>query len=327
MLKIGKISENVLKRSVLKLIKNKRDEIILGAGVGIDSSIISPKESEVIVTSVDPITATTCNIGYLAVHCAVNDIAASMAEPVSVMISALLPPGSEEEEIRSIVRDAEAACKELNIQLMGGHTQITDAVTRTVLTTTAYGIAKADRYKEKNKPNVGDDIVITKWIGLEGTSIIANEKESELKERFSLGFVDTAKKFDEMISIVLEARIAEKMGATYMHDITEGGVFGALWELSVVANTGLKVYINDIPIRQESIEICEVFGLNIYELISGGSLIITVPNGKALCRELKEQGINACVVGSITEGNDKVIINDDEIRYLEMPKPDQIYFL
>ena len=142
MLKIGKISENVLKRSVLKQIKTKRDEILIGAGIGEDCAILSLKEDEVFVISTDPITGTTKDIGELSIHVTINDIASSGAEPVGVLISILLPPESEEALLKEIMISAQKACSDLGIQIAGGHTEVTDAVNRPVITVTGVGKAK-----------------------------------------------------------------------------------------------------------------------------------------------------------------------------------------
>ena len=101
------------------------------------------------------------------------------------------------------------------------------------------------------------DIVATKWVGLEGTAILAREKEEELRTRYAQPFIDKAKIFAQMMSILPEAAVAIKSGASAMHDVSEGGIFGALWELAESAGVGLEIDLKKIPIRQETIEVCE----------------------------------------------------------------------
>ena len=132
-MKIGKVSESVLKRSILKEIKNKREEILIGAGVGEDCAVLALKEDEVFVTSTDPITGTTKDIGRLAVHVTVNDLASSGAEPVGLLISALLPTSIEESDLREMMHQIEETCEQVHIQVMGGHTEVTEAVNRPIL--------------------------------------------------------------------------------------------------------------------------------------------------------------------------------------------------
>ena len=325
MLKTGKVPESVLKRSIIKQIKTKRDEIIVGAGVGEDCAAIEIADDEIFVTSTDPITGTSHDIGALSVHVTANDIASSGAEVIGVMLSVLLPEGTEEAELKEIMRQAEEACSALNIQTVGGHTEVTPVVNQPVITCTGIGKVKKDRLVTTSGARPGDDVVVTKWIGLEGTSIIAKEKEEELIRRFSPAFVETAKGFSSLLSVVEDAGIATKVGVSAMHDVTEGGIFGALWEIGAGSGCGLEINLLDIPVRQETIEICEVFGINPYCLISSGSMLITAPNGSDIVRELGRAGINAAVIGKVTDGNDRVLLNGDEKRFLEPPKSDELY--
>jgi len=327
MLKTGKISETVLKRSVLKQIKKRRKEVLIGAGVGADCSAIELFEGEVLVTSIDPITITDIDIAHLAINVTANDIATSGAENLAVMVSILLPEGYEEAELKRIMSSLEKEAAEINVQIIGGHTEITDAVTRPVITVCGYGKVPKDKLISIKGAKPGDDVVVTKWVGLEGTSIIAKKKEEELKKRFSSSFVDEAKSYSEYISVIEEARIAGDLSAHAMHDITEGGVFGALWELAEGSGCGLSINLLDIPLKQQTVEICEEYLLNPYELISSGSLLIAAENGEDIVRKLNSHNINAAVIGKITEGNDRLLINGDEKRFLEPPKTDEIYKL
>ncbi|MBO4904849.1 MAG: AIR synthase family protein [Lachnospiraceae bacterium] len=325
MLKIGKVPESVLKRSIIKQIRTKRDEILIGAGVGEDCAAIELADDEIFVTSTDPITGTSHDIGALAVNVTANDIASSGAEVIGIMLSVLLPEGTEEEELRSMMQQAEEVCAGLNIQTVGGHTEVTNVVNQPVITATGIGKVKKDKLVTTSGARVGDDVVVTKWIGLEGTSIIAKEHEEELLKRFSPSFINTAKDFSSLLSVTEDAKIAVSVGVTAMHDITEGGIYGALWEIAEASGCGLEIELLDIPVRQETVEICEQFGLNPYGLISSGSMLITAPNGSDVVRKLKEAGINAAVIGKVTKGNDRVLLNGDEKRFLEPPKSDELY--
>jgi len=324
-MKIGKVSETILKRSILKQISVKRPEVLVGAAVGEDCAALQLSEDEVLVMSVDPITGTTKDIGELAINITVNDIASAGAEPIGVMLSVLLPPTIEESDIREMMKQVNHACEKLNIQTIGGHTEVTNVVNQAVITVTGVGKVKKDSLIITGGASAGQDIVVTKWIGLEGTSIIAKEKEEDLLTRFAPSFVDTSKSFDKYISIVPEAAVAAMSGVTAMHDITEGGIFGALWEAAQASGVGLEVDLKSIPVRQETIEICNYYDINPYELISSGSLLIITENGHDLVRELDKKNISAVVIGKTTNNNDKLIINGDEKRYLDPPKTDELY--
>lgn len=324
-MKIGKLPENVLKRSVFKQLHTKREEVLQGAGVGEDCAAMMLQENEVFVVSTDPITGTTRDIGKVAMMVTLNDLASAGAEPVGVLLTALLPEEITEEEIREMMQQIDAECARYNVQVMGGHTEITRTVRQPILTVTGIGKAEKEKMVSTAGAKPGDDIVITKWIGIEGTTIIAKERKQELLTRLPERLIDEACSMEQYLSVVPEAAVAVRAGVSAMHDVTEGGIFGALWEVAEASGVGLEADLKKIPIRQETVEICEFFGLNPYELISSGSMLITSSDGNLVVRELEKSGIPATVVGKITEGNDRVIINGDDRRFLEPPKADELY--
>ena len=308
-MKIGKVSETVLKRSIFKQIHTKRDEVLLGAGVGEDCAAVKLSPGEIFVISTDPITGTVKDVGMLAIQITANDLASSGAEPVGVMLTVLLPEEIEEEDIREMMRQVEEACAHFHIQVMGGHTEVTRAVTQPVISVTGVGKVREDRLVSTAGAKPGQDILVTKWIGIEGTSIIAKEKEKELLERFSQAFVDTAKGFDQYLSVLPDSRIAVEHGVSAMHDVTEGGIYGALWEVAEASGIGLEIDLKAIPIRQETIEICEYFELNPYYLISSGCMLMAADQGHDLVRKLEAAGIPAAVIGKATDGKARRIWN------------------
>lgn len=324
-MKIGKLPEPVLERSVLRLVKHRREEVLMGPAVGQDCAVLALKEDEAFVMSTDPITGTVKDIGSHSIHITANDLAASGAEPVAVMLTVMLPEKVREAALKKMMEDVERVCRELNIEVIGGHTEITDVVKQPLISVTGVGKIKKEKMILTSGMKAGQDIVITKWIGLEGTTIIAKEKEEKLKGVFAQSFIETAKDFDQYLSVVPESRIAMEYGVSAMHDITEGGIFGALWEMAQGAGVGLDVDLKRIPIRQETIEICEQFGLNPYILMSSGSMMIAVDHGEKLVRELEAAGILATVIGQAVDGNDRILRNGEEIRYLDRPQSDELY--
>lgn len=324
-MKVGKVSETVLKRSIFKQIHTKRDEVLLGAGVGEDCAAMKLSPGEVFVISTDPITGTVKDVGMLAIQITANDLASSGAEPVGVMLTVLLPEEITEEDIREMMRQVEEACARFHIQVMGGHTEVTRAVTQPVISVTGVGKVREDRLVSTAGAKPGQDILVTKWIGIEGTSIIAKEKEEELLGRFSAAFVDTAKSFDRYLSVLPESAIAVEHGVSAMHDVTEGGIYGALWEVAEASGIGLEIDLKAIPIRQETVEICEYFELNPYYLISSGCMLMAADRGHDLARKLEASGIPAAVIGKATDGKARRIWNGGEESFLERPKPDELY--
>jgi hydrogenase expression/formation protein HypE len=322
---LGKISETVLKRSVLNQIKHRREEVLVGPAVGEDCSILEIGPDEVVVLSTDPITGTAKDIGTFAVNITANDIASNGAEVIGIMLSILLPDGTEEAELRIIMNDIEEVCRKLKIEVIGGHTEVTKAVNQPVVTVTGVGKMKKDEIIKTAGARPGQEIVMTKWAGLEGTAIIAAAKEEELVTKYTISFIENAKKMIEYISVVPEAMIARAVGVTSMHDVTEGGVFGALWEIGAASKVGLEVDLKKILLKQETVEICEFFDLNPYLLISSGCMLMITDNANQLVERLKAEGIAASVIGRITEGNDRIILNEEERRFLEPPKSDELY--
>ena len=322
---LGKIPETVLKRSVLNLIGHRRSEVLVGPGVGEDCSILALEPDEVLVMSTDPITGTSNDIGILAVNITANDIASNGAEVIGIMLTILLPDGTQESELKLMMKDIEAVCAKLKIEVIGGHTEITKVVNQPLITVTGIGKMKRNEIIKTAGARPGQEIVMTKWAGLEGTAIIATASEEELKSKYPLSFIENAKKMIDYISVVSEAMVARAVGVTSMHDVTEGGIFGALWEIGAASKVGLEVDLKKILLKQETVEICEFYDLNPYMLISSGCMLMITDKGNLLVDRLKAEGIAAAVIGRITKGNDRIIINEDERRFLEPPKSDELY--
>lgn len=333
-MRTGKISESILKRSVLREIKNHENAVVKGAGVGEDCAFLSwenpasGKEagSNRVAISTQTVTLPIANAAFLAVMAAANNLAASGAVPSAVTLSLTLPEEAEETLLKEIMRQAESCCQRLKIQIAGGHTEVSSAVRWPVITATAVGVLQSGD-KSNPIPVAGLDIVVSKWIGMEGTSIIAREKEAELLKRYPANLIMLAREQADYLSIAAEAAIALKSGVYAMHDIRNGGIFGALWEVSRKLGVGLCIDLKKIPVRQETIEVCEFYNLNPYELLSGGALIMLTQDGQGLVKKLEDEGISAAIIGSTNDGNDKIVTNQDETRYLEPPVPDEIYKL
>lgn len=324
-MKIGKLSETVLIRSVFKVIRHRRNEVLMRPGVGLDCTQLKFEEDDVIVLSTDPITGAVHDIGKLAVNITANDIASNGAEPVGIMLTVLLPPKISELKFKKMMQEMEYECASLNIEILGGHTEVTNVVNKPLISVTGVGKIKKDKRLKPSDIKPGYDIVMTKYAGLEGTAIIAKTMEDELSEKYPKELIESAKNLMSDISVVKDSLAAMKGNVVFMHDITEGGVFGACWEMAEAAGLGLKVDLRKIPIKQETIEICDFFDINPYMLISSGCMLMAAPNGNRLVEVLQEEGVPASVIGLFTDNNDKIVINQDETRYLEPPASDELY--
>ena len=178
-MKVGKVSEAILKRSVFKQIRHRRQEVLIRPNVGEDCAYVDTTDSEVMILSTDPITGTVNDIGSLAVHITANDIASSGGEMIGIMVTLLLPDKTPEQTLKKIMMDLEAQCKELDIEIMGGHTEVTAAVNQPIISVTGVGKISKEEMVTTSGLEVGQDIVMTKWAGLEGTAILAKDHEEE----------------------------------------------------------------------------------------------------------------------------------------------------
>lgn len=322
-MKEGKIPPELLKSLVFNNIKVKSKEVILRPEIGEDCAAID-FGSQACVLSTDPITAAVKGAGALAIHISCNDVATSGVRPVGIMVTILAPPEATEDDIRRVMEDAGEAAARLGVEIIGGHTEVTSAVNRLVISTTALGKVLKDRIVRSSGAQAGDDVIMTKWAGLEGTSIIAADKEKEINGRLSPEEIQEAKSFIENISVVEEGIIAGEFGASSMHDVTEGGIFGAAWEIAESSNKGIDIFVDEIPVREVTKKICNIYGIDPYRLISSGAMLITAKNGAELVRIFKEKGIPSAIIGRITELDRKIIRNGETLP-LSPPDVDELF--
>lgn len=335
-MKIGKVSESVLKRSVLRQLKTKNENVICGAGVGDDCAIFAFSEGAKLCTCVQEGTiyidsekvsaedVTAVSISQLIQKC-VNNLVVSGAKPVAVMITLLLPESVEEQQIKAVMGQAEKVCQTYSMQIAGGQTRVSSVVSDPVAVITGYGQVLTENMRTATSAKAGQDIVISKWIALEGTAILTKRNREKLLGRYPAYLIEEAEMFDRYLSVASEAEVALKADVCAMHDASEGGIFAALWELAEGAGTGLTIELKKLPLRQETVEVCECCNVNPYELKSGGCLVMTSEDGLGLVAALEAEGIPAVVVGKLTDSNDRIIMNEDEVRYMDRPRTDEIY--
>lgn len=279
------------------------------------------------VLSTTPVTAPLAELGRYAVPMALNNVAVAGAEPLGVLLALLLPEETEEAELAGLMEQVQEICNALHVDILGGHTEVTPVVREPVMTVTGVGHRDAAQAKRLSGVAAGQDIVVSKWIGLEGTARLAKCHREKLSKRFPMRMIEDAADYDRYLSIIPEAATAVKSGVCGMHDVSRGGIFAALWEMASGAGVGLNVHLKKLPVRQETIEICEYFELNPYELLSGGCLLMTAWDGEKLVMDLAGAKIPAVVVGKITDSHDRVLYHGEEKRFLDMPKTDQMYHI
>lgn len=324
-MKAGKLKESVLRRSVLNQLHMTADAQIVRPSVGADFGAVQSNPDEVIVTSVETRVLGADLRESTSVYAALNNIACSNARPLGVTVNLLIPTEMNEQQLRERIQSVDDVCTKEQIPVLAGHTEVVRCVTEPVLTVTAVGAVSKNKMLSCTQIRPGMDILLTKWIALEGTAILATQYGTELRKRFAKPFIDKAKSFLQYLSIRPEAAVAAQSGAVAMHDLSESGIYGALWEMGQCSGVGLTIDLKKIPVRQETVEICEYFDLNPYKLISGGSLLIAAENGNTVAEKLKQAGTEAVIIGKATDSNDRVLMNGEECRFIETAQTDELW--
>ncbi len=320
MLRLGKLDNDDLDRLVLQKFRRVRPESLSSPTIGQDCAV-ADIGGDLLVLSCDPITsASIAHLGRLTVHVSCNDAAAAGAEPVGLLVTLLMPPDGTMEQIAQIACDLSDAAQLANVDILGGHTEVTDAVTRAV--TNAAVIARQPRDQVLRGMRPSDEIVMTKWAAVEGTTILAEDFADRLVA-VPAHLLDAARALCGQLSIVAESRIAMRFGAAAMHDVTEGGVLGASWELGFANGCAVEIDTARIPVREETRALCEALSLDPLRLIGSGSLLIACEDGAGLCRALQAGGIHAAVIGRAIPG--RVSYTGGET--LEEPHADELYRL
>ncbi|MDR2610793.1 MAG: AIR synthase family protein [Clostridiales Family XIII bacterium] len=321
-MRIGKLDNDLLERIVIDKITFRRPEVKTRPGVGEDCAVIDFGAYDCVL-STDPITATKERIGSLAVNVSCNDIASNGVEPLGILLSVLLPPDTTEEEIADIMEQAARAAEKIGVEIIGGHTEVTDVVLRPVITATAVG-------RTKNEPSplwtvrAGDRLIVTKTLALEGTGIIAAEYAERLATVLTPGELAEACAMLDSISVVTDGVVAAKAGVSGMHDITEGGLLGAAWELCELNGVGAALHSEALPVPEVTRKVCAHFGIDPLRLISSGSMLIAAPEetAGAVLASLAEAGIPATEIGAVTDRATGVRLDGAEIA---PPESDEIY--
>ena len=327
-LKPGKLDAELLEKLVFQNVEHRRKEVLVRPGVGEDCATLDFGPYECVM-STDPITAAISDIGRLAVHITCNDIASNGVEPLGIMLAVLLPPGTTAGDVRRIMEQAAEVSRELGVEIIGGHTEITPAVNRPVIVSTAVGRALAGGSQRASGMRPGDLIYMTKYAGLEGCGILASDYESELREVLTEDELAEAKEYLKRVSVLKEGVAAGKVGTSGMHDITEGGVLGAVWELAEIADAGLRLREEAIPVTDIIRKITGHFGIDPLRLISSGSMMIIIHPERAgdLEAALASADVSFAKIGEVRPGEEgRVIVGTDgSERIIDPPGSDELY--
>jgi hydrogenase maturation factor/beta-phosphoglucomutase-like phosphatase (HAD superfamily) len=300
----GKLPNDLL-REFLNQFDFEDPSVIINSGVGEDTAAVDVESEEVLVLKSDPITFATDAIGQYAVLINANDIATSGAQPRWLLTTLLFPCGVTPSEIHQVITELKEFCRNWEITLCGGHTEITDAVTRPVVTGMMAGTVARNKLIDKRNMAAGDRVLLTKGVSVEGTAIIAREFGERLAE---LGLaeaeVERCRQFLNNISIITEAQIAAKSETTSaMHDVTEGGLATALEEMSIAGGHRIKIDMDAIQVFDETRKICILLGIQPLGLIGSGSLLICcrADGCDSLMKTIRESGIEVSCIGEVLE--------------------------
>lgn len=307
--KVGKISPSALERLVFPFQGKNREEVIWGAQLGRDCGVVQLGR-ELISLTCDPITGSSFHLGLLATQVVVNDLICSGAEPVALLITLIFPPGITENEIETIMREIDEAGKELGVSIIGGHTEISEAVNRSIIHCTGLGWIKDGYLPDVSKIEAGDYIVMTKGAGIEGTAILFSEKEKEWQNLLDEETINKGKEFWKMMSVFQEGKIALPFHPHALHDATEGGVLGAIWEACMSRGLGFEIEEGKIPVYPETRVLAQLLDLDPLKLISSGTLIIFTPQPLPLLQALREI-VPAEVIGRVVKDPTKVLIRQN----------------
>ncbi len=322
-LSTGKIPINLLREVVFRSLGDKREEIVVGPAVGFDGAVINVGDKAVVV-AMDPVTGAVERVGWLAVNVNANDVATFGVEPAFFFSSILLPEKLNTRTLKSICNQMDEAAKTLRIGIAGGHCEVTQGIADPIVVGCAMGITGQGDYVTAGGAKPADKLIMTKSAGIEGTAILASDREKLLKSVIEASALDKAKSLFERVSVVKEALTAiESGGVGAMHDPTEGGVSGGVHEMADASKVGVRISHNEIPVTAETLDICDFFEIDPLQLISSGALLISVKPESAdrVVRNVVKQGIHATIIGEFTERRDERILIEKDGSQRALPRP------
>jgi hydrogenase maturation factor len=316
-----------LRGLVLGRLGAPRPETLVRAALGVDAAAIALDPDTACVLTTDPITTAASGAGRLAVHVVCNDLAAMGAEPVGLLATLLFPEGVSAADIGRVTADIDAAARSLNVEVLGGHTEVAPGISAGLVIMTGVGTARRDRLLTAAGARPGHALVLTKAAALEGTHILASDLAARLAS-VPDRLLGEARAYGDELSVVPEARLAVELGATAMHDPTEAGVVGALWEMAEASGCGFRVEVARIPVREPTRAICAALGVDPLRLIASGALLIACRDGASMVRGLTQRGIDATQIGLVTaDGSRQLVHPDDRIEEVEHLQRDELYRL
>lgn len=296
--------------------QNFDKSVILGPGTGLDCAVLDVGDQYLVVKS-DPITFATNQIGWYAVNVNANDIVTTGATPKWFLATILFPENDTDEElVKEIFSQIQDACEKINVNLVGGHTEVTFGIDRPIISGTMLGIVDKEKLIRQDGIQNGDVVLMTKGAPIEGISILAHEFEKDLENYFSNDELQIAKNYlhDPGISVYQEAvAIRDIEGIHAMHDPTEGGMMTAIWEMTQASNIKIEIDSESIFVPVLGEKLCSHFNIDPYRTIASGSLLIfcTKKAASEIKLILSEKNIDCFEIGEVKEGKAELIVDGE----------------
>jgi len=314
---------------VFKNLGAERSEVLLGPAAGVDGAVLDVGNKNAIV-SMDPITGAVERIGWEAININANDVATFGVEPAFFFSCLLLPENADSKIVEIISTQMHAAAKKLGIAIVGGHAESTLGLTNPIVVGCVMGLTEKGKYVTAAGAKTGDKLILTKSAGIEGTAILATDREEQLKKVFNDTILENAKNFYNQISVVKDALTAYKSGGVHaMHDPTEGGVLNGIHEMADAASLGIRVFEEKINVEPETAKICRYYEIDPLQMISSGALLIAAEPKAAskIVDALCQEHIYADVIGEFNPNPNKRIFmhKDDSAEMLPRPLSDHIW--
>lgn len=311
----GKIPKDILSRLVFTCLGVPSERVLKGPKIGEDAALLDMGD-RILIAKANPITGAENKIGWLAVHINANDVAARGAKPLWYLSIILLPVGAPESLLETIMQEQHQACCELGISIVGGHTEVAPGLQKPIVSGFMLGEVDKNSKITTDGAQIGDKIILTKGVGIEGTGILASDFRKQLNATVDASILKSAEKMLDLISVVPEAVEASRIGGVHsMHTPTEGGILNGLLEVSEASNLGFRLYESHLIIHDETRVICKALSIDPLKLLSSGSLLICVsPNvAEKMVERLHAIGIGSSVIGDITL-EDRIIVGVDGVE-------------
>ena len=333
--KVGKFSQELMEKIVYQRLGKRRNEILVGPNHGLDNAVVQLGANQVLIVTSDPLSVIPelglKDSAWLSVHLLASDLSTCGFAPQFIMVNFSLPPNMKDEEFEEYWDAFHVECDKLGVAVLGGHTGRYVGSNYTIIGGgVMMTLAPEDRYLSSSMASSGDLVIMTKGVAIATTGILARTFPKTIERAYGSSFLKRAQSYFYKFSVVKDALTAASVGlrdegVTAMHDVTEGGLLGAIYELTQASRIGMEIDLSNVIITKEAKRVCDLFNLDPYMTLSEGTLIITVKEEKAqeVLKALKSSGIKAKKIGKVMDGqHGRWMKMNGELQPLRKPSTD-----